>query len=72
MSRKLKVVMLPLIVVLLSGCSQKVIYEVNNGCHIFDVGSVSIKDTEITMLWMENHNDIYNYFCGVNSDSKTL
>lgn len=50
---------------LLSGCGTRVIYEVNNGCHIFEKGYPSVKDTKPTLLWFENHNDIYAHFCEV-------
>lgn len=51
--------------VLLNACASRVIYEINNGCHIFDKGYPSYKDSLETLVWFENHNDVWEYFCGV-------
>lgn len=48
----------------MSGCAQKVILDMNNGCHIFEMGFPSALDTVKTLEWFENHNDVYMEFCG--------
>ena len=51
-------------VILLNGCAQKVILEKTiDPCLIFEMGFPSEKDTLRTILWFENHNDIFKHFC---------
>lgn len=60
-------------VIMLSGCSQKAISGTNvvDGCLVFEMGYPSVKDTKDTILWFENHNDIFKYFClGVENEIK--
>lgn len=53
-----------MMVILLSGCAQRVISEKTiDPCLIFEMGFPSEKDTLLTILWFENHNDIFKYFC---------
>lgn len=58
--------------ILLTGCGTKVIYEINNGCHIFERGFPSSKDTLKTLEWFENHNDIYRIFCEVENENYSI
>lgn len=67
--KKLSLLMIALPLIILSGCSQRVIYEINNGCHLFEKGTGSVKDTRMTLLWLENHNDVYTRFCEVGNEN---
>lgn len=73
---KLKIVMLSVVVmIVISGCAQKVIYEISNDsmCLIFDPIKGSYKDTEETKEQLEKYMDLYTYFCkegGTNGSRK--
>ncbi len=49
----------------LSGCAQKVIYEISNDnvCLVFDPIYGSSQDTEKTKEQLETYMDLYTYFC---------
>ena len=53
-----------MVAMLLTGCATKNTYgTMIDPCLIFEMGYGSEKDTVKTLLWLENHNDIYSHFC---------
>ena len=57
------------LVLLMTGCTTKVIYETNPDlCLLFDIHYVSENDTETTKEQEENYNDLYQRVCNENRD----